>query len=105
MSAQNVNNSAPNVAEAAVLLQSVEMPEDAVLIQGPDFNQKLSLSDIMGSYKSMGFQASGLGEAIDIVKQMVNIASFNEANFLFIFNKFLWFSPKKKKKKTKQKKN
>ena len=76
MSAQNVNSSAPNVAEAAVLLQSVEMPEDAVLIQGPDFNQKLSLSDLMGSYKSMGFQASGLGEAIDIIKEMVSNVLF-----------------------------
>ncbi|KAI9266840.1 deoxyhypusine synthase [Phascolomyces articulosus] len=70
MGQQNNNSIVPNVAESAVLVKSVEMPEDAVLIQGPDFNQKLSLSDIMGSYKTMGFQASGLGEAIDIIKEM-----------------------------------
>lgn len=71
MAQSNNSNERPAGAEAAVLLQSVEMPEDAVLIQGPDFNKKLSLSDLMASYRTMGFQASGLGEAIDIVEQMV----------------------------------
>ncbi|CDS02912.1 hypothetical protein LRAMOSA00314 [Lichtheimia ramosa] len=70
MAQSNNSNERPAGAEAAVLLQSVEMPEDAVLIQGPDFNKKLSLSDLMASYRTMGFQASGLGEAIDIVEQM-----------------------------------
>ncbi|KAJ8660492.1 deoxyhypusine synthase [Lichtheimia ornata] len=70
MAQSNESNERPTGAEAAVLLQSVEMPEDAVLIQGPDFNKKLSLSDLMASYRTMGFQASGLGEAIDIVEQM-----------------------------------
>ncbi|CDH53681.1 deoxyhypusine synthase [Lichtheimia corymbifera JMRC:FSU:9682] len=70
MAQSNDSNERPAGAEAAVLLQSVEMPEDAVLIQGPDFNKKLSLSDLMASYRTMGFQASGLGEAIDIVEQM-----------------------------------
>ncbi|KAI9032588.1 deoxyhypusine synthase [Phycomyces nitens] len=60
----------PTGAQAAVFVQSVEMPENAVLIKGPDFNQNLSLSDLMSSYKTMGFQASGLGEAIDIVNCM-----------------------------------
>lgn len=73
MAQSNESNERPTGAEAAVLLQSVEMPEDAVLIQGPDFNKKLSLSDLMASYRTMGFQASGLGEAIDIVEQMVSI--------------------------------
>lgn len=73
MAQSNDSNERPAGAEAAVLLQSVEMPEDAVLIQGPDFNKKLSLSDLMASYRTMGFQASGLGEAIDIVEQMVSV--------------------------------
>lgn len=64
-------NNRPTVAEAAVLLQSVEMPEDAVLVKGPDFNKQLSLTDLLGSYKTMGFQASSLGEAIEIVEKMV----------------------------------
>ncbi|KAI9322213.1 deoxyhypusine synthase [Dichotomocladium elegans] len=64
------NDHRPAGAEAAVLLQSVEMPEDAVLVQGPDFNKKLSLTDLMSSYRTMGFQASALGDAIEIVKEM-----------------------------------
>ncbi|KAG0165253.1 hypothetical protein DFQ28_009049 [Apophysomyces sp. BC1034] len=59
-------------AQAAVFVQSVEMPKDSVLVQGPDFNETktLSLSELMSSYKTMGFQASSLGEAIDIVEDM-----------------------------------
>lgn len=62
----------PTGAEAAVLVKSVEMPADAVLIQGPDFNKRLSLSDLMASYRTMGFQASGLAEAIDIIENMAS---------------------------------
>ncbi|KAI8369285.1 deoxyhypusine synthase [Radiomyces spectabilis] len=69
----NANNAAsgnPTGAEDAVFVKSVEMPDDAVLITGPDFNQRLSLTDLLGSYRAMGFQASGLGEAIDIIENM-----------------------------------
>ncbi|CAO3683554.1 unnamed protein product [Umbelopsis vinacea] len=70
MSAANVNEAAPKGATDAVLVQSEEMPEDTPLIEGPDFNKDLSLSELLASYKHMGFQASGLGKAIDIVNNM-----------------------------------
>ncbi|OZJ05572.1 putative deoxyhypusine synthase [Bifiguratus adelaidae] len=59
-----------SVATDAVLMQSVAMPADAVKIQGPDFNSPQSLSDLLTSYKTVGFQASALGKAIDIVNKM-----------------------------------
>ncbi|KAI8889581.1 deoxyhypusine synthase [Backusella circina FSU 941] len=72
MSSNNSSNnqSEPKGALDAVFVESVEMPEGSVLIQGPDFNKKLSLSDLLGSYKRMGYQASSLGEGIDIIKEM-----------------------------------
>ncbi|ORX44584.1 deoxyhypusine synthase [Hesseltinella vesiculosa] len=63
--------SEPKGAQDAVFVESVTMPDDAVLVQGPDFNKDLSLTDLLSSYKYMGFQASSLGESIDIVEQMI----------------------------------
>ncbi|RCI03202.1 hypothetical protein CU098_005537 [Rhizopus stolonifer] len=64
------NSDQPTGALDAVFVESVDMPEGSVLIQGPDFNKKLSLSDLLGAYKQIGYQGSSLGEAIDIVKEM-----------------------------------
>jgi hypothetical protein len=71
-SAPNNTVEAPKGATDAVLVQSEEMPADTPLIEGPDFNKVLSLSDLLATYKYMGFQASGLGKAIDIVEKMVS---------------------------------
>ncbi|KAI8967690.1 deoxyhypusine synthase [Mycotypha africana] len=70
MSNSNEQQPQPTGALDAVFVQSVEMPDDSVLIQGPDFNKKLSLSDLLNSYKKIGYQGSSLGEAIEIVKEM-----------------------------------
>jgi deoxyhypusine synthase len=76
----NSNPTEPTGALDAVFVESVEMPEGSVLIQGPDFNKKLSLSELLGSYKQIGYQGSSLGEAIEIVKEMVT----HKAYFMFI---------------------
>jgi len=39
-------------------------------IQGPDFNKNISLKDLINSYKNIGFQASNLFKAIEIIKKM-----------------------------------
>ncbi len=39
-------------------------------IKGPDFNKSLSLSELINSYKNIGFQASNLHKAIEIIKKM-----------------------------------
>jgi deoxyhypusine synthase len=75
-SAQNNSVEAPKGATDAVLVQSEEMPADTPLIEGPDFNKVLSLSDLLATYKYMGFQASGLGKAIDIVEKMVSLFGY-----------------------------
>ncbi|KAH7887777.1 Deoxyhypusine synthase [Phlebopus sp. FC_14] len=60
----------PAGASQAVLQPSEPVPESAVSIQGPDFDEIQSLQDLLRSYERIGFQATSLGKAIDIVNRM-----------------------------------
>ncbi|KZW03823.1 Deoxyhypusine synthase [Exidia glandulosa HHB12029] len=60
----------PAAASAAVLVQSEPLPDDAVAVQGPSFESPLSLAQFLASYERIGFQATSLGRAIDIVNKM-----------------------------------
>lgn len=86
MSANHSIEGAPKGATDAVLVQSEEMPADTPLITGPDFNKVLNLTQLLESYKLMGFQASGLGKAIDIVNKMVSVILY----FCIILLLFSW---------------
>jgi deoxyhypusine synthase len=60
----------PASASAAVLKPSDPVPEDAVFVQGPNFDHDITLDSLLESYKRIGFQANSLGKAIDIVNKM-----------------------------------
>ncbi|KAK7696015.1 hypothetical protein QCA50_000655 [Cerrena zonata] len=60
----------PSGASAAVLKPSDPIPEDAVTVLGPNFDDPISLQQLLDSYKRIGFQANSLGNAIDIVNKM-----------------------------------
>ncbi|KAG6817460.1 hypothetical protein H0H87_008628 [Tephrocybe sp. NHM501043] len=60
----------PAGASAAVLQPSEPISKDAVSVQGPNFEQPLSLQQFLQSYERIGFQANSLGKAIDIVNKM-----------------------------------
>jgi deoxyhypusine synthase len=62
----------PAGASAAVLQHSEPIPEYAVSVQGPNFDEPLSLQDFLKSYERIGFQANSLGKAINIVNRMVS---------------------------------
>ncbi|KAF8558935.1 Deoxyhypusine synthase [Imleria badia] len=62
----------PAGAAAAVLKRSAPLPETAVSVQGPDFDKSVSLQDLLNSYETIGFQATSLGKAIEIVNRMRN---------------------------------
>ena len=62
----------PADAAAAVLKRSEPLPETAVSVQGPDLGKTLSLQDLLNSYERIGFQATSLGKAIEIVNRMVH---------------------------------
>ena len=63
-------------------------------IEGYDFNQGVNYPKLLRSMLTTGFQASNLGEAIDVVNQMVR-ESFKflfdvELSFVWISNMCLW---------------
>ncbi|KAM0946928.1 putative deoxyhypusine synthase [Dioscorea sansibarensis] len=73
-------------SEILQTLRSVVFKQSEVLdeqkfqkIQGYDFNHGLDFMGILGSMASTGFQASNLGDAIDVVNQMLNWRLSHEA--------------------------
>ena len=62
----------PAAVSAAILQPSEPVPDTAVSVRGPDFDANLSLQDLLKSYERIGFQASNLGKAINIVNGMVS---------------------------------
>lgn len=66
-----MSTAVPAEASAAVLQPSEPIPDSAISVQGPDLEKKLSLQEFLKSYERIGFQASSLGRAIDIVNRMV----------------------------------
>ena len=61
----------PGGAAAAILQPSQPIPDDAISVQGPNFEKPMSLQGFLQSYERIGFQANSLGKAIHIVNQMV----------------------------------
>jgi hypothetical protein len=61
----------PHGASAAVLKQSEPIPDEAVAVQGPNFEEHPTLDTLLESYERIGFQANSLGKAINIVNKMV----------------------------------
>ncbi|KAF9534896.1 Deoxyhypusine synthase [Crepidotus variabilis] len=62
--------SVPTGAAAAVLLPSAPIPETAISVEGPNFDQPQTLNSFLQSYERIGFQANSLGKAINIVNKM-----------------------------------
>jgi deoxyhypusine synthase len=59
------------VAEQAILKESDESEiEENISIRGYDFNSGVDFSKLIDSFSSMGFQASQLSKAIEIVREM-----------------------------------
>lgn len=71
--ASTSRNVPPTGASAAVLQPSEPIPDYAVSVQGPNFDEALSLQDFLRSYERIGFQANSLGKAINIVNRMVSL--------------------------------
>ena len=49
------------------------MPDFAVTVEGPNFDEEMTLQKLLASYQRVGFQANSLGKAIDIVNKMVHM--------------------------------
>ncbi|KAF8448694.1 DHS-like NAD/FAD-binding domain-containing protein [Boletus edulis BED1] len=56
---------------AAVLLEpTISALENVIPVQGPNFENGLSLQDLLRSYERIGFQATSFGRAVEIVNRM-----------------------------------
>ncbi|ODV96598.1 hypothetical protein PACTADRAFT_40284 [Pachysolen tannophilus NRRL Y-2460] len=64
----------PDLATDAVFVNSVPVPEDAVEVKGIDYSKPEAFNsrakDLIKGMKTMGFQASSLSEACDIIDEM-----------------------------------
>jgi deoxyhypusine synthase len=58
-------------AHANVIFPSESIPPDAVHIKGPDLSSPIDLNALLNSYATIGFQATGLSQAMEIIEQMV----------------------------------
>ncbi|KDQ08495.1 hypothetical protein BOTBODRAFT_138946 [Botryobasidium botryosum FD-172 SS1] len=47
------------------------MPSDVPSVKGPDFSEPLGLQEFLDSYLRIGFQATNLGRAMDVVNKML----------------------------------
>lgn len=71
-----MTNEKPSLAADSVLKPSDPIPSSSVQVDGLDFNQyagrDITVAEMLSSMTNMGFQASNLGKAVDIVDRMVS---------------------------------
>lgn len=71
------NGSAPSAATDAVLKPSDPIPEGAVPVKGLDFDsfadRNVTVAELVENLAKVGFQASSIGQAVDIVNGMVGL--------------------------------
>ncbi len=69
----------PSSATAAVLVPSNELPVDSQKVEELDFNafvgRPITVDDLVSGMRHMGFQASSMGKAIEIINGMVRLLS------------------------------
>ncbi|EIW71106.1 hypothetical protein TREMEDRAFT_67569 [Tremella mesenterica DSM 1558] len=60
-------------AHSSVLFPSEALPANAVHIAGPDLSKPIDLMALLQGYETIGFQATGLANAITLVEEMVRL--------------------------------
>jgi deoxyhypusine synthase len=51
----------PQLAQGAVLVESEEMPEGTPIVQGINFEEHVTIDQVLGQYLTSGFQATNFG--------------------------------------------
>ena len=81
-------DAAPSGAQNAVLKPSDPVPEGAVPVKGLDFDafadRNVTVAELVQSMTNMGFQATSIGQAVDIVNGMVCKKLLSQASALRI---------------------
>lgn len=87
-------NSIPTGASEAILKKSDEMPPGSQKVEELDFNKftgrSITVDDLVEGMTNMGFQASSIGEAIQIINEMVRfknlfLCSLHNSDFGMVF--------------------
>lgn len=69
------DSKAPKVSTDAVLMPSESIPEGSHEVNGFEFNnhvnKHINVADILEGMTNMGFQASNLSKAVQIINEMV----------------------------------
>lgn len=70
----DLNEKLPDILQEAVLMKSVPVPEGSVIVKGIDYSDDkatdMRASDLVAAMKNMGFQATSVGRACEIVDHM-----------------------------------
>lgn len=70
----NIEGKLPDILSESVLKSSVPVPEDFVEVKGIDYSKpesrNMKAKDLIKGMKTMGFQASSLSEACEIIDEM-----------------------------------
>ncbi|KAE8210234.1 hypothetical protein CF327_g5876 [Tilletia walkeri] len=66
------NTGVSSSAQAAVFVPSVSLPASTPQIQGPSFDDPQTLDSLLKAYSTIGFQATALSKAVDIINHMRN---------------------------------
>lgn len=57
-------------------MKSAPVPDGAKLVEGPDYEAEQSLQGLLSAYETIGFQATGLSRAIEVINKMVRLSSY-----------------------------
>ena len=70
----DLNEKLPDILQEAVLMKSVPVPKGAVIVKGIDYSDDkatdMRASDLVAAMKNMGFQATAVGRACEIIDHM-----------------------------------
>lgn len=64
------NSSAPSKAQESLFVSSAPIPSHFTTIKGPNLEDRHDIHSLMDSYASVGFQATGVHKAIEIINKM-----------------------------------
>jgi deoxyhypusine synthase len=75
----------PSTVTDAVLKPSDPVPDDAIPVKGLDFDdfkdRNITVAELVENLKNVGFQATSIGRAVDIVNGMVSCLNVSMLSF------------------------
>lgn len=66
-------SSAPSQATDSLFVTSAPVPDHFQPIRGPNFEQVQDVNNLIDSFATIGFQASGVHKAVQIIEKMVSL--------------------------------